>query len=293
MNSETLTALATKWRQMAREYRYNPAAMTFTADRMEGCANDLEAALRALESTQAQEPVAWACTDYQDEGPNTQYTRDKHAADYYESLGIEVVPLYDLAALSARTAPAEGEAQEAIDTMVSLGWRWNGELWQAPAEGDVVAWRVESKGEPELGFWFQEHAPSDALIGRPLVFGDTMTATTAPVVGDDHATDEEIAEWLERHDLTGAIRGGDARCAFEDAQTFAMTKATARPAKAEGDAQDAARYRWLRDRNGAQDDGVPVEIFIDEEAYSPGFLDEQVDAAMGAGRTVSRGESNG
>lgn len=68
---------------------------------------------------------------------------------------------------------------------------------------------------------------------------------------------------------------------------------TARLAKAEGDAQDAARYRWLRDRNGAQDDGVPVEIFIDEEAYSPGFLDAQVDAAMGAARTVSRGDDNG
>lgn len=77
----------------------------------------------------------------------------------------------------------------------------------------------------------------------------------------------------------------------EQMRAYGQACASARPAKAEGDAQDAARYRWLRDRNGAQDDGVPVEIFIDEEAYSPGFLDEQVDAAMGAARTVSRGDA--
>jgi hypothetical protein len=57
MNSEALTELVAKWRQMANEYRYNPAAMPFTADRIGECATELEAALRALESTPAQEFV--------------------------------------------------------------------------------------------------------------------------------------------------------------------------------------------------------------------------------------------
>ena len=42
-------------------------------------------------------------------------------------------------------------------------------------------------------------------------------------------TDAEIAEWLERHDLTQAIRGRDARAAFEDAQSFHMTKPATTP----------------------------------------------------------------
>lgn len=36
------------------------------------------------------------------------------------------------------------------------------------------------------------------------------------------ATDEQISAWLARHDLDHAIRGTDARAAFEDAQSFAM-----------------------------------------------------------------------
>lgn len=48
--------------------------------------------------------------------------------------------------------------------------------------------------------------------------------TEAKQQGPGEASDEDIAAWLERHDLDHAIRGTDARAAFEDAQTFHMTK---------------------------------------------------------------------
>lgn len=44
--------------------------------------------------------------------------------------------------------------------------------------------------------------------------------------------------------------------------------------------RDAKRYAWLRSRAG-QKDGA-VEIFIQDESYSPGHLDAQVDEAMAA-----------
>lgn len=55
--------------------------------------------LRAIEQALTQqrgsvEPIAWAATDYQADGPITQYTSDRYAAEYYESIGLDVCPLY-------------------------------------------------------------------------------------------------------------------------------------------------------------------------------------------------------
>jgi len=52
------------------------------------------------------------------------------------------------------------------------------------------------------------------------------------------------------------------------------------PPAESGEAKDAARYRWLESMNGAKDGRV--EVFIDGEAYSPGFLSGQIDDAMSA-----------
>lgn len=53
-------------------------------------------------------------------------------------------------------------------------------------------------------------------------YGETATPASASV---PEATDADIEAWLERHDLAHAIRGTDARAAFEDAQMFAMLAA--------------------------------------------------------------------
>lgn len=39
------------------------------------------------------------------------------------------------------------------------------------------------------------------------------------------ASDADIEAWAERHDIAHAIRGTDARAAFEDAQTWHLTAA--------------------------------------------------------------------
>jgi hypothetical protein len=207
MNSETLNALVAKWRQMANEYRYNPAAMPFTADRIGECATDLEIALRALESTPAQES-------------ELQTYREAHHRIDEIVMGASVFEVL-----------SEGGYKEAIENTVAAVAALSART--APAEGDVVRGHCDYCGKT-----YGRVACCKARYEYLKHYGDDILppATTAPVVGDDHATDAEIAEWLERHDLTASIRGGDARCAFEDAQTFAMTKTTARPAKAEGDA---------------------------------------------------------
>lgn len=43
-----LRALAGKWRAVAHELRYNPAAMPFSAQRVEDCADQLDDAIDAL-----------------------------------------------------------------------------------------------------------------------------------------------------------------------------------------------------------------------------------------------------
>lgn len=43
-------------------------------------------------------------------------------------------------------------------------------------------------------------------------------------------SDAEISAWLDRHDLSHAIRGADARAAFEDAQSFVLTTRPTQPA---------------------------------------------------------------
>lgn len=49
-----LRGLVQKWRAIAHELRYNPAAMPFSALRVEDCADDLEQALAALSVAQGQ-----------------------------------------------------------------------------------------------------------------------------------------------------------------------------------------------------------------------------------------------
>lgn len=132
--------------------------------------------------------------------------------------------------------------------------------------------------------------PGEAIdVIRERYEAKLAAATTAPVAGDA----VELAAWREAFAHAVEVRRKNKHDLFVLNNLKRDVDAaidTARPAKAEGDVQDAARYRWLRDRNGVQDDGVPVEIFIDEEAHSPGFLDAQVDAAMDTARTVSRGD---
>jgi hypothetical protein len=99
----------------------------------------------------------------------------------------------------------------------------------APAEGGMTVEQARELITNTIGFGFDEDYVQPVNAHDMSNLAEAFAAaTTAPVVGDDHATDAEIAAWLERHDLTSAIRGGDARCAFEDAQTFAITKTTAR-----------------------------------------------------------------
>lgn len=60
-------------------------------------------------------------------------------------------------------------------------------------------------------------------------FGDEMAGDTQPAaanqqgVGVPDVSDAEISAWLDRHDLSHALRGADARAAFEDAQSFLLT----------------------------------------------------------------------
>lgn len=57
----------------------------------------------------------------------------------------------------------------------------------------------------------------------------TASASAPPAAKGDaqrRATDAEIAEWLDRHDLRGTLPGSDARCAFEDAQSLCATVPT-------------------------------------------------------------------
>ena len=53
-------------------------------------------------------PVAWAMTDYQSDGPNTQFTRDPYAAEYHAGNGIGVEPLYSAATVAELRARIEG-----------------------------------------------------------------------------------------------------------------------------------------------------------------------------------------
>jgi len=59
----------------------------------------------------------------------------------------------------------------------------------------------------------------------PLPAQPKPPADAAPHGGVAKATDQQIAEWVERHDLERAFGGStsDMRCAFEDAQTLRYT----------------------------------------------------------------------
>lgn len=55
--------------------------------------------------------------------------------------------------------------------------------------------------------------------------GKKAAAPAVVVDGAWCATDQEISEWLERHDLARALPGSDARAAFEDARSAHMLAA--------------------------------------------------------------------
>lgn len=106
---------------MAQAYRdggYPHAAGTLEAgviDSVDSCA------LRALEQALTQhrgamEPIAWAATDYQADGPITQYTSDRYAAAYYQSIGLDVRPLY-----TTTPQPSADAARELVKRI--LNWQ--------------------------------------------------------------------------------------------------------------------------------------------------------------------------
>lgn len=111
------------------------------------------------------------------------------------------------------------------------------------------------------------------------------------------ATDAQIAEWLERHDLAHAIRGTDARAAYEDAQSGHMAAASvaARPKFMEGDrvrytniegggamaTVRRAETRWHRDGTPYVfymlrfDDGTDSRGIPQSAVKAPGAIDDR------------------
>lgn len=81
----------------------------------------------------------------------------------------------------------------------------------------------------------------------------SATTEAAPVVGASAArpvaSEHEIQQWVERHDLDRVLRGGHARAAFEDAQTWHLTpEASGAPVAAapmSAGPSDAAAKGWL------------------------------------------------
>jgi len=65
-----------------------------------------------------------------------------------------------------------------------------------------------------------------------IIVERTITAALANQQGVEFpdVSDADISAWLDRHDLTHAIRGSDARAAFEDAQSFVLTQRSTQPA---------------------------------------------------------------
>lgn len=89
---------------------------------------------------------------------------------------------------------------------------------------------------PGLGDWWVQlrvEPDRDEVFAR--VYGDSpeqarsraervRDAMAAICVADRSATDSEVAEWVERHDLGGALNATDARAAFEDAESHHLVR---------------------------------------------------------------------
>ena len=89
------------------------------------------------------------------------------------------------------------------------------------AHGICYALAQKYPGIPEL----QDDGDLHRAI-HDIIAVEVQDAELSPAFKD--ATDIEIEAWLERHDLAHAIRGADARAAFEDAQTWVSPVPSAR-----------------------------------------------------------------
>lgn len=89
-----LRQLTREWRRLADDIRERDKRSK-SADELENCADDIDSLLESAPHASGGEAVTWAMTDYQTDGPNTQYTNSRDAAEHYESMGLHVAPLFD------------------------------------------------------------------------------------------------------------------------------------------------------------------------------------------------------
>lgn len=94
----------------------------------------------------ALEPIAWAATDYQADGPITQYTSDRYAAEYYQSIGLDVRPLY--ATTPQPSADAVRELQDEVDRLNAIV--------NTPQSNDFLR-AVSTEAEHQRQRWGSDH----------------------------------------------------------------------------------------------------------------------------------------
>lgn len=220
----------------------------------------------ALESTPAQEKLSGLVAQWRHNAQGCT-RREAHAAGTWRSCARELEY-----ALSARTAPAEGDA-------VRGHCDYCGKTY-----GRVAC--CQSRYE------YLKHYGNDIL----------PPATSAPVVGDGSLHDlvddlmaESRAEWDKSQDYQWSewVRDrhhGKSSGLATAASRLSAILDTARASKRDGNALDADRYRWLRDI------GIKRDWCVSRDAVGGGVLQQDsgsLDSAIDTARTVSRGESNG
>lgn len=149
------------------------------------------------------------------------------AADTYKGAHIHGVWAKELEQLSA--TPPLNELLGHPEQLASLEQRARrlGQLAEPPyliqpsgcrytpqEVGRMLANRVV---QPHYAEWLVHKAITSALANQQGM-------------GVPDVSDAEISAWLDRHDLSHAIRGTDARAAFEDAQSFVLTMQPTQPA---------------------------------------------------------------
>lgn len=178
-------------------------------------------------------------------------------ADSYK-LGFEDGKAYGQACIDTLTRPAAGEYdRELIACMLQDFRRGRLDTYKTEYVEEQIALLREADNRDAAGVHTANlsAAPqqsgqevrtcmnpctySDFFNGRACekclatVFSPTGVSTQQPAeavaVELPDVSDAEIAAWLERHDLSHAIRGTDARAAFEDAQSFVLTKPATPP----------------------------------------------------------------
>lgn len=108
----------------------------------------------------------------------------------------------------------------------------------------------------------------------------------------------DLIQWRYTNDETGEVLTPWTECdaAFrekrKDAPGYQFRELFTRPQDASGDAEDARRYRWLRDKSPRTSERGKVGLFIGHGSVYSGFgqpyrsdLDEVVDCAMAGGDT--------